>query len=401
MTFENQCFMQAVAAALAGKQVCWSRSLTDAQWQTLFDRAAEQRVLPLVYEAVRNQPMAPELLAMARRETVRAVMVQTNKTAEFLQLYALLRDRGLTPLVVKGLVCRSLYPMPDHRISADEDLLVPQGQLAACMDALEAFGMQTPDPEAESFELPYRKEGSPLYIELHKALFQPDSAACGDLNSLFADVFSRAVPMRFGGTEILTLRPTDHLLYLICHAFKHFLYSGFGIRQVCDILLFARSCGQEIHWAQVQAGCRAVRAEGFADALFQLGREHLDIQTDWPGAPMDCGPMLADILEAGVYGSSTLSRKHSARVTLNATAAHQRGKTDTGLLQSMFPPAASLKKRYPWLQSKPWLLPAAWAHRLFRYHRETRHSPDSNAADAIRIGNQRLALLRYYGILSE
>lgn len=35
------------------------------------------------------------------------------------------------------------------------------------------------------------------------------------------------------------MNASDHLFYLICHALKHFYHSGFGIRQVCDILLFA------------------------------------------------------------------------------------------------------------------------------------------------------------------
>ena len=38
---------------------------------------------------------------------------------------------------------------------------------------------------------------------------------------------------------IRILAPTDHLLCLLCHAYKHFLYAGFGIRHVCDIGIFA------------------------------------------------------------------------------------------------------------------------------------------------------------------
>ncbi len=397
----NTLFLQALAAALQGRQVQWTQPPTDAQWQALISLAGRQRVLPLVYEAVCRCPAEPGLLALARQETIRTVLAQAGKTGEFLQLYTHLCSRGIQPLVVKGLVCRSLYPMPDHRISADEDLLVPPEQFAACREALEAFGMQTPQPPADSFELPYRKPDSPLYLELHQSLFAPDNQACADMNRLFADAFARAEVLELEGVEIRTLCPTDHLLYLLCHAFKHFLYSGFGIRQVCDIVLFARAYGSRIQWAQVQAGCRSIRAEKFADAIFQIGREHLDVQTDWPGGPINCGPMLSDLLDAGIFGDSTMSRKHSATVTLNAAAAQKQGKPAGGILRSVFPRADSLRGRYPWLEQRPWLLPAAWTHRLFQYHRELRRSADSDAADAIRIGNQRLELLRYYGILSD
>lgn len=50
------------------------------------------------------------LLAAYKQQTVMAVMQQTRKTSEFLALYAFLRESRVTPLVVKGIVCRTLYP---------------------------------------------------------------------------------------------------------------------------------------------------------------------------------------------------------------------------------------------------------------------------------------------------
>ena len=53
---------------------------------------------------------------------------------------------------------------------------------------------------------------------------------------------------------------TDHLLYLILHALKHFLYSGFGIRQVCDIALFSERYRDEIDWSRVKTELQSVSA---------------------------------------------------------------------------------------------------------------------------------------------
>ena len=58
--------------------------------------------------------------------------MQSRKTGEFLQLYQKLAEAGLTPLVVKGLVCRSLYREPDYRASGDEDILIPAEQFPEC-----------------------------------------------------------------------------------------------------------------------------------------------------------------------------------------------------------------------------------------------------------------------------
>ena len=43
-----------------------------------------------------------------------------------------------------------------------------------------------------------------------------------------------AVELRIRDVPILTLAPTDHLLFLLCHAYKHLLHGGIGIRQLCE-----------------------------------------------------------------------------------------------------------------------------------------------------------------------
>ncbi len=43
-------------------------------------------------------------------------------------LFDKMRQNGLTPLIVKGIVCRDLYPNPDLRTSNDEDLYIPRDQ---------------------------------------------------------------------------------------------------------------------------------------------------------------------------------------------------------------------------------------------------------------------------------
>lgn len=408
MTRQDECFLEALKAALENGQVSWAEPV---DWPGLFRTAEKHHVLPLVYEAVYRCPAAaqanPQLMALARRKTVQAVTVQTLKTDAFRGLYAHLSAAGLRPLVVKGLVCRSLYPNPDHRISSDEDLLIPPAQFDACRASLAEFGMQAAEAGAEAYEIPFTKPGSPLYIELHRSLFPPESQAYGDLNGFFTQVFDRAVPLDTDGLVLMTMAPTDHLFYLICHAFKHFLHSGFGLRQVCDIILFANRYGREIDWEQVLADCRAIRAEKFAAALFRMGQSHLTFDPGaacWPGSwqeiSVDYLPMLADLLDAGLYGDGTRNRKHSSTITLNAVAARKQGRAaGSGVWQALFPPADSLQGRYPYLKDKPWLLPVAWGSRIVKYGRETRNTADSDAAGAIQVGRERLALLQQYGII--
>jgi hypothetical protein len=265
--------------------------------------------------------------------------------------------------------------------------------------------MGRPDPDA--YEVPYRKSGGMLYLELHKQLFPPQSEAYGDLNRFFAHVHETAVAEEVFGGTVCTLAPTEHLFYLICHAFKHFLHSGFGIRQVCDIVLFANRFGTQVDWQRVLENCRAIRAEKFAAAIFRIGSNYLVFDeekaawpADWREISVDVLPMLEDLLSAGVYGGASMNRKHSSNITLDAVAARKQGrKSRNALLLSAFPSASKLEGRYPYLKKHPYLLPVAWCSRILTYSGELRGSGEQDAAEALKIGNARIELLKTYDIL--
>lgn len=108
--------------------------------------------------------------------------------------------------------------------------------------------------------MPYTKDGSPLYIELHRHLFDSAEDAHDELKHFFADLN----PVEIDG--FLAMPPHEHLLYLLLHAYKHFVRSGIGLRQFCDIGLWARAYHAEIDWQRLHEQCESVHAATFAAA---------------------------------------------------------------------------------------------------------------------------------------
>ena len=408
----NEVFLSIIKSALSGGQE--QPQLSPEHWKQLFDIAGKHKLLPLLFEAVCACPSLQALdaayLQAVKRQVMQQVTMQDLRTAEFLALNRSLLAAGVTPLVFKGIHCRQLYPLQDHRISADEDILIPPEQFETAHRVLTDFGMHVAggsDTSMDAYEIPYRMAESPLYIELHKQLFSPESEAYGDLNRFFAHAFDRASTVRIQDQPVLTMDHTDHLFYMICHAFKHFLHSGFGIRQICDIVLYANRYGCHIRWEEVLEHCRAIRAEKFAAAILRIGSKYLVFDPEeaccppvWQQICVNEIPMLEDLLSGGVYGSASLSRRHSSSITLDAVASERRGtKRRSGALVSLFPPADKLRDRYPYLRKTTLLLPAAWTQRLWQYWKETRQIQDNSAADALKIGQQRIGLLKEYGII--
>ena len=398
-------FLQILKSALQGQPLPESYEVQEEQWQDILHLAQIHKVLPLVFQAVYQNPALKN--ATGIRGTVRRlVTVQTAKTCDFLELYEKLRAGGCTPLVVKGLVCRNLYPKPDLRISSDEDILIPPEQFDRCRQILQAFGMETDLPNSRQktdYEVPYRKKDSALFIEVHKSLFPPESDAYGNWNRFFEDAQQNAVT----DGEVLTLSPTDHLFYLICHACKHFVHSGFGIRQVCDIVMFANTYGKRIKWRKVYDNCCQIHAEVFAASIFRIGEKYLTFDPEKAAYPkefqsisVDETDMLQDLLSAGIYGSASKSRVHSSSVTLEAFGSEQQGRKGKSSLRStLFPTAKSLEHRYPYLEKHPILLPVAWTSRICSYLLETKQTSDNSAKESLKMGNQRVALLKKYRMI--
>lgn len=404
-------FLEAVGAALENRQVHWNTDVTPEQMAQVLFLAEQHHVLPLVFEAVYNCPAATYmdgvLFMQCKRSTVQSVTVQAIKTEDFLELNRHLRNKGVTPVVVKGLICRNLYPNPDYRTSGDEDVLCGEHQFRDCHKLLIDYGMEPGGSSLDSYEVPYHKEDSALYIELHKCLFPRESDIFSDCNRFFDDCFDRLIHIDVQGEPVATLNYTDHMLYLILHAFKHFLHAGFGIRQVCDMVLYANAFGSQIDWETILLRCRGLRADTFAASLFAIGEKHLGFNPEkacyphsWKQTATDEQALLTDLLYGGIYGSSDRSRLHSSNMTLNAVSADKKGKRTKGnVLKTIFPPVRYLEGRYPYLRRAPILLPIAWASRIVDYAKESISEPDSAAADIIRTGSQRIELLRQYNII--
>ena len=372
-----------------------------ADWPAIFTLAGQQKLLPIVFEAVRKMPAAEEnvaLFAVTKQQVIGQVLNQTVRSAEFSDLYHKLRSAGLHPIVVKGQLCSRLYPLKDHRISADDDLYIPDAEFMACHEQLLANGLRTDTPADElstADEVSYTKNGSPLYIELHRHLFDSAEDAHDELNHFFTDIN----PIEMDG--FLAMPPHEHLLYLILHAYKHFVRSGIGLRQFCDIGLWARAYHDEIDWQRLHDQCSSVHAATFAAAAFRIARDYLGIDFDLPtpwDASIDVEPLLHDTLCGGVYGSNDLTRLHSSTVTLNAVKASRTGEKSS-VLRTVFPKRAYLERRYPYLKKSPYLLPVAWVQRLAHYASEKQSGADSSASGSIKLAKERIELMKQYDIM--
>lgn len=404
----SEALLNCISAALDGREC--ALTLAPDDWTALLRLAGEQKLLPLVYAAVRGTPgfaAAPEAVrTAARRQTMREAAAQTVHTEAFLRLYQALRAEGLVPVVVKGIVCRALYPQPELRPSSDEDLYLTAAEMPRFHAVLLRAGFVLTEPERDyrsAHEARYVHPDTGLVVEGHWALFPTEYAVYAALNVQLPDLMQRAQDWETGGVTLRVPDVCDHLIFLLLHAFKHFISSGVGVRQLCDIALWMRRFGAQIDWQRVRAALRATHSEGFAAAVidagvhwFGLERAAAHIPPDWE--TLESAALLADALSGGVYGSADSTRRHSCTITIHAADRVHRGGTGrASLCAALFPGREVMAGWYPYVARCPALLPAAWAQRIWRYLRT--RGKHTGAQDSLRIGAQRVELLRQYRVL--
>ena len=366
-------------------------------------------VVPMIYNAAYNEDFFKEcdanFQAMFKSSAFRYIFSQIQRTNHFLEVYKKLIEKNIKILVFKGIIFRNMYNNPDDRISSDEDILIKKEDYEKVKEFFLSEGFEFID---KGEECAYFSKSTGLCIEVSTSLFSHESKAYGHLNKLFEDVFEKSIKINIDKIDILTLSHEQHLIYIVFHNMKHFLTGGFGIRQVADFSKYIETYGEYINWEKFWSDLKDLNYDTFALNLIEISLKYLGFNDDKITYPdnitsfdelknsqkyyINSESLINDILDAGVFGASTMDRKHTALMTLDAV----EDKKKSNRLKAVFPNVNYLKDNYTYLQKYPILLPVAWGQRILSYLKKNKTSSYINTME---LGKQRIELLKEYKII--
>ena len=321
MKLRDLCFLTLLRDAMAGTCSTEAATLAKSMDWTLENQVLELAQLHHVFPLLAQQLLLlnpPDLRRdVLRHWAMETLARQAMATQALLVLTGALEKAGIPALVVKGAVCRSLYPSPDLRPSSDEDILIQPEDLPAAEQVFRSLGYCLQSSPEDSVQIWY---ANPLRVELHCSLCGSMTIAGQAVQPWFDACFSRSISWNVGEGTVRTLAQQDHFLYLILHFYKHFLTGGVGIRQLCDICLFAGKQQANLDWSSLWTELETLSLACLTWNMLDLGIRYLGLDSRAVPKPeripaADSEDLLQDILEAGVFGSSSLERKHSSRIT--------------------------------------------------------------------------------------
>ncbi len=387
----NDFFLKSITSYL-NHEPCHAEIPGDFSWEALRVLSVEQQLLPFVYTSLQDQ-LPGEVRALWRREVMLSIASQVRRNAIFLDTYRALSEMGFSPLVVKGILCRQTYPKPDERSSSDEDLYVPLEEYPAFHKVLLDLGYKADEPDYKNAHEGRYYKGD-FVLEGHWELFPQENKALNVLNQLNSGFWERSRFQEIDGVRLRVLDPTDHMTFLLLHAFKHFVNSGVGVRQICDVARWSLS--YEIEWERVRQAMVLIHAEVFAGAVMDAAQKYFGMIPPTAWSLEDSSALLEDALKGGVYGNNTMKRKYSGGITLSAMEATEKRSRFHAVLRAVFPLRTVMELKYPWVKKSVLLLPAAWIARIVSY---LLRGNDKDAAETVRIGSERMKLLKQYKIL--
>ena len=296
-------------------------------------------------------------------------------------LVAELEKAGIDHILMKGYVLRDFYPVPELRTFNDIDVVIRKEDRKRCDDLMISLGFQ----RHADWEPVYSYAGGNALYEIHTDIMEIDVSDKADYKGYFSGMWNHARPDRL---HSFRFTPEFHFLYMLTHIAKHVHGSGAGVRMYLDVAAFVLHYGDGIDWDQVGQELDKLRLRDFAGTVLGAVERWFGVKCPIAGRKVPAEVLeefTAYTLEAGTFG-------HHERDGALASLKHtdQEAPRMKEVLRKTFPDAKTIESRYTYLQDKPWLLPAAWVHRLVKNREKlgirTRQMGDILRADQTEVG---------------
>lgn len=275
-----------------------------------------------------------------------------------------LEKNGISYLVVKGIGIAQTYPEPFTRIMGDHDIIVKKEDFAEAKEVICKLGYSTKSNISTYKDVSLFIEGA-LTIELHHALLHVGREP-------YADVFTETlwyepVKLELFCGHISVPSPEMHFKYIVLHMMKHLKGGGVGLKFLLDIKYY--SVFYKIDLEKQLQYFNEIGYGEFYRAIITLC--HYKV-----GMPVDSITWLYEreekvielltefIAESGAFGKG--SEKHRITGYYEKYESSINVKNEIRLLLVfLFPPKDLISEKYGYINERHWLLPIAWAHRLF------------------------------------
>lgn len=324
LTQSDENLLEVLKTALIEKSPFSKIELSEEEWDDILSKADRHAVLSLMYDFLSEQNLSENQMNFVTR-TARKYVLQNYRLSYCThQVTEKLNQQGISTAVLKGVSISDCYPVPELRKSGDIDILIiDAARLEDAKAALTADGFSVTEQQLSHHHLVMRHPAG-IDVELHTMLAEPfdNSEMNRYLENCLLNVSEHILQRNIMGYDASVLDDGYQAYEILLHMLQHFLRSGFGLKLLCDWVLF---WNRDISEEDLQQYLKMVRESGLGGfskmitsvCVKYLGLDkncclcrHISLLED-----DDTRCFMADLLEAEEFGKSSRDRMVALRGT--------------------------------------------------------------------------------------
>ena len=202
--------------------------------------AEKHKVLPFLFDILEEAdlPQAQRMILEQKGQQT----VQQSYRLLFLSKSIIeeLKEHGIDAILLKGSGVAAFYPVPEYRKSGDVDILMKNKEEAerAC-EILEKHGFYKKEHQAANHHIACTGDDG-IEVELHVTLAEAfDSEKTNAyLQQCQTSFFEHRKLQDVMGVTFNLATDAYQAFYLLLHMLQHFLRAGFGLKLLCDWVVF-------------------------------------------------------------------------------------------------------------------------------------------------------------------
>lgn len=240
----EEIFFTLMRAAIWDTTPVLPRAVGAEEWNSIYAISKEQTVSGIMLDAIAKLPdeQKPDIKLRMQWIMMQKFIESQNRkmNSTLTTLVSEMKEQALEPYLLKGQGVALNYPLPEHRICGDIDIYFNTQQFEKAAGYFTSKGYELEgDPDDAHCETEYKG----FKVEIHKksATFYTKKLQKRYNEIIDTILETEKAYIEIEGCRIAVLPPLANALQMLSHMLRHIIFSGLGLRQICDWVLFVHS----------------------------------------------------------------------------------------------------------------------------------------------------------------
>ena len=326
----------------------------DVDYARVIAVAESHKVMALLHPVLEHAGLQESIWKIVDRKGEQTVRQSYRLLMLSRYVIGLLKENGIDAILLKGCGTAAWYPVPELRKSGDIDLLFKsEDETRKALQILAQQGFVTTEDQPANHHIVCESRDS-VSLELHMSLAEPFDSE--KTNRFLADCqkeyFAHRRVVDCMGVAFELTSDGYHAFYLLLHMLQHYVRAGFGVKLLCDWVVFWESPLSEEEKKIFLRLTQESGTFGFAVMMTRVCVKYLGLRETQVEFLMQTEPkdvcdlteeLMAEIFEAEEFGHSSKDRM----VVLRGTGLMDYAREFHHQMKLNYPKAGKIMVLYP------------------------------------------------------